>query len=186
MLTWRSINPSWRVWVMDDSRIARRDFWSLRHLLCKLLVDGYTLEQIAQTVGQLMCKEPSLKAQDDINSWASKPTKVFYKVIVWAACYRLEGYLFPVTYTNQRQYNCWKVWLMRCQAVDKAKKHHIMTEKNLTMNYSACFLSKKKGATLFARKRSGSITAWMAKISILYAQGKLGQKISLADDAGIG
>ena len=171
--------------------------------------EGYTLEQIAQTVGQLQgeFKEPLTadaflaKAQDETfisqlvakypNLLGSLPTKDS------GVRYRLEGYLFPATYTIKDSTTVESLIDEMVAAMDKAMSPYYDTikEKNLTVNelLSIASLVEKEGAKTEDRKKIAGVfynrlNAGMplqSNIAILYAQGKLGQKISLADDAGI-
>ena len=171
--------------------------------------EGYTLEQIAQTVGQLQgeFKEPLTadaflaKAQDETfisqlvakypNLLGSLPTKDS------GVRYRLEGYLFPATYTIKDSTTVESLIDDMVAAMDKAMSPYYATikEKNLTVNelLSIASLVEKEGAKTEDRKKIAGVfynrlNAGMplqSNIAILYAQGKLGQKISLADDAGI-
>lgn len=171
--------------------------------------EGYTLEQIAQTVGQLQgeFKEPLTadaflaKAQDETfisqlvakypNLLGSLPTKDS------GVRYRLEGYLFPATYTIKDGTTVESLIDEMVAAMDKAMSPYYATikEKNLTVNelLSIASLVEKEGAKTEDRKKIAGVfynrlNAGMplqSNIAILYAQGKLGQKISLADDAGI-
>ena len=171
--------------------------------------EGYTLEQIAQTVGQLQgeFKEPLTadaflaKAQDETfisqlvakypNLLGSLPTKDS------GVRYRLEGYLFPATYTIKNSTTVESLIDEMVAAMDKAMSPYYATikEKNLTVNelLSIASLVEKEGAKTEDRKKIAGVfynrlNAGMplqSNIAILYAQGKLGQKISLADDAGI-
>ena len=171
--------------------------------------EGYTLEQIAQTVGQLQgeFKEPLTadaflaKAQDETfisqlvakypNLLGSLPTKDS------GVRYRLEGYLFPATYTIKDSTTVESLIDEMVAAMDKAMSPYYATikEKNLTVNelLSIASLVEKEGAKTEDRKMIAGVfynrlNAGMplqSNIAILYAQGKLGQKISLADDAGI-
>ena len=171
--------------------------------------EGYTLEQIAQTVGQLQgeFKEPLTadaflaKAQDETfisqvvakypNLLGSLPTKDS------GVRYRLEGYLFPATYTIKESTTVESLIDEMLAAMDKALSPYYATikEKNLTVNelLSVASLVEKEGAKTEDRKKIASVfynrlnlgMPLQSNIAILYAQGKLGQKISLADDAGI-
>ena len=171
--------------------------------------EGYTLEQIAQTVGQLQgeFKEPLTadaflaKVQDETfisqlvakypNLLGSLPTKDS------GVRYRLEGYLFPATYTIKDSTTVESLIDEMVAAMDKAMSPYYATikEKNLTVNelLSIASLVEKEGAKTEDRKKIAGVfynrlNAGMplqSNIAILYAQGKLGQKISLADDAGI-
>ena len=171
--------------------------------------EGYTLEQIAQTVGQLQgeFKEPLTadaflaKAQDETfisqlvakypNLLGSLPTKDS------GVRYRLEGYLFPATYTIKESTTVESLIDEMLAAMDKAMSPYYATikEKNLTVNelLSIASLVEKEGAKTEDRKKIAGVfynrlnlgMPLQSNIAILYAQGKLGQKISLADDAGI-
>ena len=171
--------------------------------------EGYTLEQIAQTVGQLQgeFKEPLTadaflaKAQDETfisqlvakypNLLGSLPTKDS------GVRYRLEGYLFPATYTIKDSTTVESLIDEMVAAMDKAISPYYATikEKNLTVNelLSIASLVEKEGAKTEDRKKIAGVfynrlnvgMPLQSNIAILYAQGKLGQKISLADDAGI-
>ena len=171
--------------------------------------EGYTLEQIAQTVGQLQgeFKEPLTadaflaKAQDETfisqlvakypNLLGSLPTKDS------GVRYRLEGYLFPATYTIKESTTVESLIDEMVAAMDKALSPYYATikEKNLTVNelLSIASLVEKEGAKTEDRKKIASVfynrlnlgMPLQSNIAILYAQGKLGQKISLADDAAI-
>lgn len=171
--------------------------------------EGYTLEQIAQTVGQLQgdFKEPLTadaflaKAQDETfisqavakypNLLGSLPTKDS------GIRYRLEGYLFPATYTIKESTTVESLIDEMLAAMDKALSPYYATikEKNLTVNelLSIASLVEKEGAKTEDRKKIAGVfynrlnlgMPLQSNIAILYAQGKLGQKISLADDAGI-
>lgn len=171
--------------------------------------EGYTLEQIAQTVGQLQgeFKEPLTadaflaKVQDETfisqlvakypNLLGSLPTKDS------GVRYRLEGYLFPATYTIKESTTVESLIDEMLAAMDKALSPYYATikEKNLTVNelLSIASLVEKEGAKTEDRKKIAGVfynrlnvgMPLQSNIAILYAQGKLGQKISLADDAGI-
>ena len=171
--------------------------------------EGYTLEQIAQTVGQLQgdFKESLTadaflaKAQDETfisqvvakypNLLGSLPTKDS------GVRYRLEGYLFPATYTIKESTTVESLIDEMLAAMDKAMSPYYATikEKNLTVNelLSIASLVEKEGAKTEDRKKIAGVfynrlnlgMPLQSNIAILYAQGKLGQKISLADDAGI-
>ena len=171
--------------------------------------EGYTLEQIAQTVGQLQgeFKEPLTadaflaKAQDETfisqlvakypNLLGSLPTKDS------GVRYRLEGYLFPATYTIKESTTVESLIDEMVAAMDKAMSPYYaaIKEKNLTVNelLSIASLVEKEGAKTEDRKKIAGVfynrlnlgMPLQSNIAILYAQGKLGQKISLADDAAI-
>ena len=171
--------------------------------------EGYTLEQIAQTVGQLQgdFKEPLTaeaflaKAQDETfiaqevakypNLLESLPAKDS------GVRYRLEGYLFPATYTIKENTTVESLIDEMLAAMDKNLSSHYATikEKNLTVNelLTIASLVEKEGAKTEDRKLIAGVfynrlnlgMPLQSNIAILYAEGKLGQNISLSDDAAI-
>ena len=171
--------------------------------------EGYTLEQIAQTVGQLQgeFKEPMTaeaflaKAQDETfiaqevakypNLLESLPAKDS------GVRYRLEGYLFPATYTIKESTTVESLIDSMLAAMDKNLSSHYnaIKEKNLTVNelLTIASLVEKEGAKTEDRKLIAGIfynrlnlgMPLQSNIAILYAEGKLGQNISLSDDAAI-
>ena len=171
--------------------------------------EGYTIDQIAQAVGQLQgeFKEPLTaeaflaKVQDDnfINQEVAKypnlleslPTKES------GARYRLEGYLFPATYSIKESTTIESLIDEMLAAMDKTLTPHYsaIKSKNLTVNelLTIASLVEKEGAKTEDRKLIAGVfynrlnlgMPLQSNIAILYAQGKLGQNISLADDAGI-
>ena len=171
--------------------------------------EGYTLEQIAHTVGQLQgeFKEPMTaeafmaKVQDETfiaqevakypNLLESLPTKDS------GVRYRLEGYLFPATYAIKESTTIESLIDNMLAAMDKNLSPHYaaIKEKNLTVNelLTIASLVEKEGAKTEDRKLIAGIfynrlnqnMPLQSNIAILYAEGKLGQNISLADDAAI-
>ena len=171
--------------------------------------EGYTLEQIAQTIGQLQgnFKEPLTveaflaKVQDETfiaqevakypNLLASLPAKDS------GVRYRLEGYLFPATFTIKESTTVESLIDEMLAAMDKNLSSHYATikEKNLTVNelLTIASLVEKEGAKTEDRKLIAGVfynrlnqgMPLQSNIAILYAEGKLGQNISLADDVGI-
>ncbi len=171
--------------------------------------EGYTIDQIAQAVGQLQgeFKEPLTaeaflaKVQDDNfisqevakypNLLESLPTKES------GVRYRLEGYLFPATYSIKESTTIESLIDEMLAAMDKTLTPHYsaIKSKNLTVNelLTIASLVEKEGAKTEDRKLIAGVfynrlnlgMPLQSNIAILYAQGKLGQKISLADDAGI-
>ena len=171
--------------------------------------EGYTLEQIAQTVGQLQgdFKEPLTaeaflaKVQDETfiaqevakypNLLESLPAKDS------GVRYRLEGYLFPATYTIKENTTVESLIDEMLAAMDKNLSSHYATikEKNLTVNelLTIASLVEKEGAKTEDRKLIAGVfynrlnlgMPLQSNIAILYAEGKLGQNISLSDDVAI-
>ena len=171
--------------------------------------EGYTLDQIAQTVGQLQgdFKEPLTadaflaKVQDEtfISQLVAKypalleslPTKES------GVRYRLEGYLFPATYAIKESTTIESLIDEMVAAMDKNLSAHYtaIKEKNLTVNelLTIASLVEKEGLKTDDRKLITGVfynrlnlgMPLQSNIAILYAEGKLGQNISLADDAAI-
>lgn len=171
--------------------------------------EGYTLEQIAQTVGQLQgdFKEPltanafMAKVQDE--SFITKEVAKYPNLLESLPAkdsgvrYRLEGYLFPATYTIKESTTVESLIDDMLAAMDKNLSTHYATikQKNLTVNelLTIASLVEKEGAKTDDRKLIAGIfynrlnlgMPLQSNIAILYAEGKLGQNISLADDAAI-
>lgn len=171
--------------------------------------EGYTLEQIAQAVGQLQgdFKEPltanafMAKVQDE--SFITKEVAKYPNLLESLPAkdsgvrYRLEGYLFPATYTIKESTTVESLIDDMLAAMDKNLSNHYATikQKNLTVNelLTIASLVEKEGAKTDDRKLIAGIfynrlnlgMPLQSNIAILYAEGKLGQKISLADDAAI-
>jgi len=171
--------------------------------------EGYTLDQIAQTVGQLQgeFKEPLTadaflaKVQDEtfISQLVAKyptlleslPTKES------GVRYRLEGYLFPATYAIKESTTVESLIDEMVAAMDKNLSTHYaaIKEKNLTVNelLTIASLVEKEGSKTEDRKQIAGVfynrlnigMPLQSNIAILYAEGKLGKNISLADDAAI-
>ncbi|WP_049503368.1 endolytic transglycosylase MltG [Streptococcus oralis] len=171
--------------------------------------EGYTLDQIAQTVGKLQgdFKEPLTadaflaKVQDEtfISQLVAKyptlleslPTKES------GVRYRLEGYLFPATYAIKESTTIESLIDEMVAAMDKNLSAHYtaIKEKNLTVNelLTIASLVEKEGLKTDDRKLIAGVfynrlnlgMPLQSNIAILYAEGKLGQNISLADDAAI-
>lgn len=171
--------------------------------------EGYTLDQIAQAVGQLQgdFKEPLTadaflaKVQDEnfISQAVAKyptlleslPTKDS------GARYRLEGYLFPATYSIKESTTIESLIDEMLAAMDKNLSPYYSTikSKNLTVNelLTIASLVEKEGAKTEDRKLIAGVfynrlnrdMPLQSNIAILYAQGKLGQNISLAEDVAI-
>ena len=171
--------------------------------------EGYTIDQIAQAVGQLQgdFKEPLTadaflaKVQDD--SFISQEVAKYPSLLESLPTkesgvrYRLEGFLFPATYSIKDSTTIESLIDEMLAAMDKTLAPHYSTikSKNLTVNelLTIASLVEKEGAKTEDRKLIAGVfynrlnlgMPLQSNIAILYAQGKLGQKISLADDAGI-
>ncbi len=171
--------------------------------------EGYTIDQMAQAVGQLQgdFKEPLTadaflaKVQDD--SFISQEVAKYPSLLESlptkesGARYRLEGFLFPATYSIKESTTIESLIDEMLAAMGKTLAPHYSTikSKNLTVNelLTIASLVEKEGAKTDDRKLIAGVfynrlnlgMPLQSNIAILYAQGKLGQKISLADDAGI-
>lgn len=171
--------------------------------------EGYTIDQIAQAVGQLQgeFKEPLTadaflaKVQDE--SFISQEVAKYPSLLESLPTkesgvrYRLEGFLFPATYSIKESTTIESLIDEMLAAMDKTLAPHYSTikSKNLTVNelLTIASLVEKEGAKTEDRKLIAGVfynrlnlgMPLQSNIAILYAQGKLGQKISLADDAGI-
>ena len=171
--------------------------------------EGYTIDQIAQAVGQLQgnFKEPLTadaflaKVQDDnfISQEVSKYSNLLESLPTKesGARYRLEGFLFPATYSIKESTTIESLIDEMLAAMDKTLTPHYSTikSKNLTVNelLTIASLVEKEGAKTDDRKMIAGVfynrlnlgMPLQSNIAILYAEGKLGQKISLADDTEI-
>ena len=171
--------------------------------------EGYTIDQMAQAVGQLQgdFKEPLTaeaflaKVQDDnfISQEVAKYPSLLESLPTKESGvrYRLEGFLFPATYSIKESTTIESLIDEMLAAMDKTLVPHYSTikSKNLTVNelLTIASLVEKEGAKTEDRKLIAGVfynrlnlgMPLQSNIAILYAQGKLGQKISLADDAGI-
>ena len=171
--------------------------------------EGFTLEQIAQTVAQLQgdFKEPltaeafMAKVQDEnfIAQEVAKYPKLLESLPAKdsGVRYRLEGYLFPATYTIKESTTIESLIDEMLATMDKNLSPHYATikKKNLTVNelLTIASLVEKEGAKTEDRKLIAGVfynrlnlgMPLQSNIAILYAEGKLGQKISLADDVAI-
>ena len=171
--------------------------------------EGYTIDQMAQAVGQLQgdFKEPLTadaflaKVQDD--SFISQEVAKYPSLLESLPSkesgvrYRLEGFLFPATYSIKESTTIESLIDEMLAAMDKTLAPHYsaIKSKNLTVNelLTIASLVEKEGAKTDDRKLIAGVfynrlnlgMPLQSNIAILYAQGKLGQKISLADDAGI-
>lgn len=171
--------------------------------------EGYTIDQIAQAVGQLQGEfKESLtadaflaKVQDEnfISQEVAKYPSLLESLPTKESGvrYRLEGFLFPATYSIKESTTIESLIDEMLAAMDKTLAPHYsaIKSKNLTVNelLTIASLVEKEGAKTEDRKLIAGVfynrlnlgMPLQSNIAILYAQGKLGQKISLADDAGI-
>ena len=175
--------------------------------------EGYTLEQISDAVtrnaaskdGQensIFTKEAFMeKVQDDgfiealvakyPNLLGSLPAKEV------GVKYRLEGYLFPATYDYNEGDTVEALIEQMVAAMDAnmAQFYEPIAQQQKSVNdiLTLASLVEKEGATDEDRKNIASAfnnrlsqqMPLQSNIAILYAMGKLGQKTTLAEDAGI-
>ena len=171
--------------------------------------EGYTIDQIAQAVGQLQgeFKEPLTadaflaKVQDEnfISQEVAKYPSLLESLPTKESGvrYRLEGFLFPATYSIKESTTIESLIDEMLAAMDKTLTPHYsaIKSKNLTVNelLTIASLVEKEGAKTEDRKMIAGVfynrlnlgMPLQSNIAILYAEGKLGQKISLADDTQI-
>lgn len=171
--------------------------------------EGYTIDQIAQAVGQLQgdFKEPLTadaflaKVQDEnfISQEVAKYPSLLESLPTKESGvrYRLEGYLFPATYSIKESTTVESLIDEMLAAMDKNLSPYYSTikSKNLTVNelLTIASLVEKEGAKTEDRKLIAGVfynrlnrdMPLQSNIAILYAQGKLGQNISLAEDVAI-
>ena len=182
--------------------------------LGKILVpEGYTLTQIAKAVtvnsgsNEKNAKTPFSEAdfmktvQDP--TFIAKMVKAYPKLFASLPTkdsgikYQLEGYLFPATYDYTKSSTVESVIENMIQAANTqlAPYYDTIAQKNLTVNevLSLAALVEKEAnndddrrnvaGTFYNRMNAGMTLG--SNLSILYAEGKLGEKTSLSEDANI-
>ena len=170
--------------------------------------EGYTLDQIAQAVEKSSNKKVSISAKDFLvkaqdEAFITKMVAKYPKLLSGLPTkdkgvkYRLEGYLFPATYHYTADTTVESLINQMLEAMDSnlSKYYDTLSSKNLTVNdvLSVASLVEKEGSTDEDRKNIASVfynrlnqgMPLQSNIAILYAQGKLGQKTTLAEDAAI-
>ena len=170
--------------------------------------EGYTLDQIAQAVEKSSNKKVSISAKDFLakaqdEAFITKMVAKYPKLLSGLPTkdkgvkYRLEGYLFPATYHYTADTTVESLIEQMLAAMDSnlSKYYDTLSSKNLTVNdvLSVASLVEKEGSTDEDRKNIASVfynrlnqgMPLQSNIAILYAQGKLGQKTTLAEDAAI-
>lgn len=178
-----------------------------------LIVEGYTLAQIAQAVTNNTKTEDkndttpftseqfmaTVTNQDFINRMVATYPQLFASLPAAdsGVINRLEGYLFPAVYEYSEDTTIEDLVEQMISAMDARLQPYYETiaAKNLTVNevLTLASLVEKEGSTDEDRRNIASvffnrINAGMplqSNIAILYAQGKLGQETTLAEDAGI-
>ncbi|HEM3716568.1 TPA: endolytic transglycosylase MltG [Streptococcus suis] len=178
-----------------------------------LIVEGYTLAQIAQAVTNNTKTEDkndktpftaeqfmaTVTNQEFINRMVAAYPQLFASLPATdsGVIYQLEGYLFPAVYEYFDDTTIEELVEQMISAMDTRLQPYYETiaAKNLTVNevLTLASLVEKEGSTDEDRRNIASvffnrINAGMplqSNIAILYAQGKLGEKTTLAEDAGI-
>ena len=176
--------------------------------------EGYTLEQIAETVtvnaaatGNKNTKTPFSKeeflnkAQDE--DFIAKMVAKYPQLLATLPSkdsgvrYRLEGYLFPATYEYGKETTVDELidQMLAAMNTNLSQYYSTLESKNLTVNdvLTLASLVEKEGSTDQDRKDIASVfynrlnqaMPLQSNIALLYAQGKLGQKTTLKEDAEI-
>ena len=176
--------------------------------------EGYTLEQIAETVTvnsaatankntkTPFSKEEFLnKAQDE--DFIAKMVAKYPQLLATLPSkdsgvkYRLEGYLFPATYEYGKETTVEELidQMLAAMNTNLSQYYSTLESKNLTVNdvLTLASLVEKEGSTDQDRKDIASVfynrlnqnMPLQSNIALLYAQGKLGQKTTLKEDAEI-
>ncbi|HEM5106391.1 TPA: endolytic transglycosylase MltG [Streptococcus suis] len=178
-----------------------------------LIVEGYTLTQIAQAItDNTNTKDKNDKTpftaeqfmatvtnQDFINRMVATYPKLFASLPAAdsGVIYQLEGYLFPAVYEYSDETTIEELVEQMIAAMDNRLQPYYETiaAKNLTVNEVLILASlvEKEGSTDEDRRNIASVffnrlnaaMPLQSNIAILYAQGKLGQETTLAEDAAI-
>ncbi|WP_425603461.1 endolytic transglycosylase MltG [Streptococcus gordonii] len=177
--------------------------------LGKLVVpEGFTLNQIAEAVEKSGNKKVSISAKDFLSkvqdeSFISKMVAKYPKLLSGLPAkdsgvkYRLEGYLFPATYNYTSDTTAETLIDQMLATMDSklSTYYEVLESKNLTVNdvLTLASLVEKEGSTDEDRKNIASVfynrlnqgMPLQSNIAILYAEGKLGKKTTLAEDAAI-
>jgi len=170
--------------------------------------EGYTLDQIAKAVEKSGNKKVSISAKDFLSkvqdeSFISKMVAKYPKLLSGLPTkdsgvkYRLEGYLFPATYNYTSDTTVETLIDQMLATMDSklSTYYEVLESKNLTVNdvLTLASLVEKEGSTDEDRKNIASVfynrlnqgMPLQSNIAILYAEGKLGKKTTLAEDAAI-
>ncbi|HFI0794770.1 TPA: endolytic transglycosylase MltG [Streptococcus suis] len=176
-----------------------------------LIVEGYTLKQISEAITQNYQETGAttpfsseefmslVTNADFINRMVAAYPKLFASLPTpdSGVVYQLEGYLFPAVYDYTEETTLEGLVEQMIAAMDARLQpyYDAIAAKNLTVNevLTLASLVEKEGSTDEDRRNIASvffnrINAGMplqSNIAILYAQGKLGEKTTLAEDAGI-
>ena len=174
--------------------------------------EGYTIDQIATAITTDVStkkagktpfkKEDFLKAVQD-DAFIEKMVAKYPKLLAnlpskdSGVRYRLEGYLFPATYNYGKDTTVKEMIDQMLAAMDQnlSPYYETLESKNINVNevLTLASLVEKEGATDQDRKDIASVfynrlnqdMPLQSNIAILYAEGKLGQKTTLKEDATI-
>ncbi|MET3559173.1 UPF0755 protein [Streptococcus rupicaprae] len=149
----------------------------------------FTADEFMQVVtDDAFISEMQAKYPDLLGSLPTADTGVLY---------RLEGYLFPATYEYQSETTVKQLAEQMLAAMDANLRAHYSTiaAKGMTVNQvlTLASLVEKEGSTDEDRQKIASVffnrLQWgmplQSNIAVLYAEGKLGEKVTLAEDASI-
>ncbi|WP_105125108.1 endolytic transglycosylase MltG [Streptococcus suis] len=178
-----------------------------------LIVEGYTLTQISQAITNNTQTEDkndktpftseafmaTVTNTDFINRMVTAYPQLFASLPAKdsGVIYQLEGYLFPAVYEYTEETTMEELVEQMIAAMDARLQPYYETiaSKNLTVNevLTLASLVEKEGSTDEDRRNIASVffnrinsgMPLQSNIAILYAQGKLGQETTLAEDAGI-
>lgn len=178
-----------------------------------LVIEGYTLEQIAQAVTDNSYTEDTkdktpftaeefmatVTNQDFINRMTATYPTLFATLPAAdsGVKYQLEGYLFPATYNYSDTTTIEGLVEQMIAAMDANLSGYYdqLAAKGLDVNQllTLASLVEKEGSTDEDRRNIASVfynrlnigMPLQSNIAILYAMGKLGQKTTLAEDAAI-
>lgn len=178
-----------------------------------LIVEGYTLPQISQAITNNTQTEDkndktpftseafmaTVTNTDFINRMVTAYPQLFASLPATdsGVIYQLEGYLFPAVYEYTEETTMEELVEQMIAAMDARLQPYYETiaSKNLTVNevLTLASLVEKEGSTDEDRRNIASVffnrinsgMPLQSNIAILYAQGKLGQETTLAEDAGI-
>ncbi|NQN86454.1 endolytic transglycosylase MltG [Streptococcus suis] len=178
-----------------------------------LIVEGYTLTQISQAITNNTKTEDTndktpftseefmatVTNPDFINRMVAAYPQLFASLPAAdsGVIYQLEGYLFPAVYEYTEETTMEELVEQMIAAMDARLQpyYEAIAAKNLTVNevLTLASLVEKEGSTDEDRRNIASVffnrinsgMPLQSNIAILYAQGKLGQETTLAEDAGI-
>ncbi|WP_045798521.1 endolytic transglycosylase MltG [Streptococcus equinus] len=175
-----------------------------------LVTEGYTIKQISEAVTKNSAKknastpyssEDFLKVVQDeafISKMAAKYPKLLSSLpSADQVTYRLEGYLFPATYSYYKETSMEDIVEEMISTMDSYMSQYYDTiaasGKSVNDVLTLASLVEKEGSTDDDRRNIASVfynrmnnnMPLQSNIAILYAMGKLGEETSLAADASI-